>query len=124
MKNNEAEIANLTKYLKKIAHLINNETKFKFFERCLISTKRLDDLFCCVESSWPKDYKFFIEHHGEINLKSPKVYRKLKEATKNRFALSSNYCIVYHVKALNAINSLLSAIKSDLDYIYKSIDNE
>ena len=120
MTNMEEAVINLTKYFKKMRFLIEEEAKFKIFDKSLVSTKRLDDLFCCIEAAWPVEYKKFLEEYGEINLRTPKLYKDLKLATKNKFSLTSSLCVVYRHKAFIAIDAILESIKKDMKSIYNS----
>ena len=120
MINMEEAVINLTKYLKKMRYLIEEEAKFKIFDKSLVSTKRLDDLFCCIEAAWPVEYKKFLEEYGEINLKTPKLYKALKLATKNKFSITSSLCVVYRHKAFMAIDAIMKSIKTDMSFICNS----
>ena len=120
MINMEEAVINLTKYLKKMRYLIEEEAKFKIFDKSLVSTKRLDDLFCCIEAAWPVEYKKFLEEYGEINLKTPKLYKALKLATKNKFSITSSLCVVYRQKAFMVIDAIMKSIKTDMSFICNS----
>ena len=120
MINVEEAIINLTKYLKKMRYLIEKESKLEFFDKSLVSTRRLDDLFCCIEAAWQSEYKKNIEECGGINLKTPRLYKALKLATKNKFSLTSSLCVVYRNKAFMAIDAILGSIKADMEFIYNS----
>lgn len=120
MTNVEEVIINLAKYLKKMRYLIEQESKLVFFDKSLVSTRRLDDLFCCIEAAWPSEYKKNLEEYGEINLKTPRLYKALKLATKNKFFLTSSLCVVYRNEAFMAIDAILGSIKADMEFIYNS----
>ena len=120
MTNIEETVINLTKYLKKMRYLIEKESKLVFFDKSLVSTRRIDDIFCCIEAAWPSEYKNFLEEYGEINLKTPKLYKALKLATKNKFSITSSLCVVYRHKAFMAIDAILESIKKDMKFIYNS----
>ena len=120
MTNMEEAVINLTKYFKKMRYLIEKEAKFRIFDKSLVATRRLDDIFCCIEAAWPSEYKKFLEEYGEINLKTPKLYKALKLATKNKFFITSSLCVVYRHKAFMAIDAILESIKMDMKSIYNS----
>ena len=120
MTNIEEAVINLTKYFKKMRFLIEKEAKFRIFDKSLVATRRLDDIFCCIEAAWPSEYKKFLEEYGEINLKTPKLYKALKLATKNKFFITSSLCVVYRHKAFMAIDAILESIKKDMKSIYNS----
>ena len=120
MTNIEEAVINLTKYFKKMRFLIEKEAKLRIFDKSLVATRRLDDIFCCIEAAWPSEYKKFLEEYGEINLKTPKLYKALKLATKNKFFITSSLCVVYRHKAFMAIDAILESIKKDMKSIYNS----
>ena len=120
MASNEEAIVNVTKYLRKIQNLILNDAKFVFLGKNYVDTKRLNDLFCCVDASWPEEYTTFLSRQGDHNLKTPILYKKLKQATKNKFILSDSICVVNKDDAISAMNSIISSIKLDIKYIENS----
>lgn len=106
------------KYLRKLLKVIMNEASFSFGKSKIIDKNRIDDVLCCVEASWPEDYKKYITKVNSKKLKSPNIYKQLILAIKNRFLLSSSCYHVHNDNAINAINMLIKSIDSDMAYIY------
>ena len=106
------------KYLKKLMQVIEQEASFTLINSKIIDKKRIDDVMCCIEASWPEDYKKYIAKFDTKKIKTPIYYKKLILALKNKFFFSSNCYSVDYKDALHAISSLLTSIESDMKFIY------
>lgn len=106
------------KYLKKLLQVIENEASFFLLSSRIIDKKRIDDVMCCIEASWPEDYKKYIAKFDTKKIKSPLYYKQLILAVKNRFFFSTSYYSVNYRLALQAIHSLSTSIESDMRFIY------
>lgn len=114
------ETIELKKYLKKLIFVIENETTFSFLNTVFVDTKRLDDILCCIQASWPENYKTFINKKRNFEIKSFQAYKKAILAIKNKFILSPNLCTVNRKIALAEIIKVLTYIDDDLKYIKKN----
>ena len=119
----EEGVAELKKYLKKLSSILEAEVKFSFIDAKLYDKKRLDDVMCCIESSWPAEYKNYIIKCGQKNLKSPICYKQLIKAVRNKFLFSTNHYSVNYSVALKALQNLLIVIEQDIQYILKNSCN-
>ena len=106
------------KYLKKLLPVIENEASFFLLSSRIIDKKRIDDVMCCIEASWPEDYKKYIAKFDTKKIKSPLYYKQLILAVKNRFFFSTSCYSVNYRLALQAIHSLSTSIESDMRFIY------
>ena len=106
------------KYLKKLLQVIENEASFFLLSSRIIDKKRIDDVMCCIEASWPEDYKKYIAKFDTKKIKSPLYYKQLILAVKNRFFFSTSCYSVNYRLALQAIHSLSTSIESDMRFIY------
>ena len=106
------------KYLKKMLAVIESNASFVLFNTRIVDKKRIDDVMCCIEASWPEDYKKYTEKYGVIQVKSSKYYKQLILAIRNRFFLSSSCYSVRYKDAQQAISMLLKSIDNDMNYIY------
>ena len=111
--------ADFKKYLKKLKYIISNDATFKFGNKHLLEKKKVDDILCCVEASWPKEYKVYISKKNPRKLRCPESYKNMIKAIKNKFFFSTNHYYVNCDCALHAIDSLIRNIDSDLNYIFK-----
>ena len=117
--NNQEEVLEIRKYLKKLESIIKKECTFNFLNLKLYNKKRIDDIICCIEGSWPDEYKKYIEKKGSTKLKTPKLYNLLSDAVKNRFLFSTSCYSVNYYMALSAITQLYTSIVQDLNFIIK-----
>ena len=106
------------KYLKKLNLIIEMEAKLSLISSKLYDKKRIDDVMCCIEASWPEDYKKYIAKFDVKKLKTPTYYNQLIKAIKNKFLFSTDCYSVNYSKATEAISSLLISIESDMKFIY------
>ena len=106
------------KYLKKLLQVIEREASFTLISSKIYDKKRIDDILCCIEASWPEDYKKYIAKFDTKKVKSTLFYNKLMLAVKNKFFFSTNCYSVNYNEAVSAITSLLVAIENDMRFIY------
>lgn len=108
----------IKKYLNKLMQIIEKEAVFNLFKSKIFDKKRIDDIMCCVEASWPEDYKKYIANFDTRRIKSLIYYKKLMLAVKNRFLFSTNCYAIKQKDALDAIYMLSRAIDTDMKFIY------
>ena len=117
--NNQEEVLEVQKYLKKLESIIKMDCTFNFADLRLYDKKRIDDVICCIEGSWPDEYKKYIAKKGSTKLKTPKLYKLLFDAVKNRFLFSTScYSVKYNI-ALTSIIQLQDSFVQDLNFIMK-----
>ena len=117
MINNKNQILDLEKYFKKLNLFIKTEAKFSFKDTKLYDKKRIDDFLCCIEASWPENYKNFIKKHGTAKLRSQTDYKNLILAIKNKFFLNSSFYLVNYANAIATLDKLKVSIKQDMEII-------
>ena len=113
----------LKKYLKKLLRLIEYEATFTFFKTKLIDKSRADDIICCIEASFPKEYKEFVKRTGGKKLRSNFLWIQVLEAVRNKFCFSTCVYSVRTAAAIQAITSMGSVIDSDMRIIYNEASN-
>ena len=118
MVNPDEVILDLKKYFKKLYNLIDNEANFTLLTVKIVDKKKIDDILCCIEVSWPKEYKLYLEKFGIMKLKSNKYYLQLSEAIKNKFWFSTDVYSVQYDSALRLIRAILDVIDSDIRFVY------
>lgn len=119
MINNPDEVTiDLKKYLKKLISIIEYDAIFTLISTKLIDKKRVDDVLCCIESSWPEDYKKYVKSFDSKKLKTPFYYKQTLAMIKNKFFLSTNIYSVKYKEAIQSIRMILQTIDTDMVYIY------
>ena len=119
MINNPDEVTiELKKYLRKLIAVLEYEAKFTLLSTKLIDKRRIDDVLCCVESSWPEDYKTYIKNFDSKKLKSPFYYKQALAMIKNKFFFSTDVYSVNYKEAILSLRMIMQTIDTDMVYIY------
>ena len=105
------------KYLKKLYLILSTEKKTVIFGINLYDKKRIDDVMCCIEASWPTEYKIFVSKRGEKDLKSSICYNQLVKVVRNKFLFSANIYSVDIDSAMQLIKKLQITLDKDMEYI-------
>lgn len=110
-------------YLTKIKRVIDTQTSFTWFKNKYVPKKRIDDLLCCIEGSFPDEYRENIKTHGGSNMSGYRAYQKLTASLRRKALLSSeSYSIVYE-EVLSLMKSFQSNIRYDLRKVCESDNN-
>ncbi len=118
MLNPDEAAIELKKYLKKLKYIIENDADFTLIKTKIINKKKLDDVLCCIEVSFPEDYRAFVEKNGKRRLKSSSYHAQIHEAIKNKFLFSTNVYSVRIKDVMMAIDGLFKTIDTDIRFIY------
>ena len=104
----------IKKYLSKLALVIQKESTLSFFKTKLIDKSRIDDIICCIEASFPDEYKAVIRRTGTGGyIKTYKHWQQVLFAVRNNFKLVPTFYSVKADDALRAIASMSTGIESD-----------
>jgi hypothetical protein len=112
----EQKIIELKKYLHKLYNFIEREALFSFISTKLFDKKKVDDLICCIDASFPEEYKNYIRE-TQKSLRTTKSYRELLNAIQNKFMFNTNMYLVHYQEALAKIVELQQVIDSDIKLI-------
>ena len=123
MFNLEEVYVSINSYLLKLKKVVEEQATFTWFKTRFVSKKRVDDLLCCIEGSFPEEYKKHIEKYGGSNMAGYKTYQKLTIAARRKALLSSDSYSVDYAQVLYLIKSFQSGIKSDLKKLCESDNN-
>ena len=120
MDEKQDQVIEFQKYLKKLKDYIEQRATFSFLDSKLYNKSQIDDIICCIESSWPSDYR---NYHAKINankeIKTPIYYNQLIKEVRKKFIFSSSSYIINNSKAINLINLLSRSIVQDMKFILK-----
>ena len=61
---------NIKRYLKKLLRLIEHDAVFSLFKCTLVNKNKVDDIICCVEGSFPNEYKDYVKKMGPKGLRT------------------------------------------------------
>ena len=79
----------IKKYLKKLNIIISDNSSFVFGSYRFVNKKRIDDIICCIEASWPKELKDIAQYKFEKDLNSLKIYKGILENITNKTFISN-----------------------------------
>ena len=115
----EKTLENINNYLKKLMFIINNNASFTIFGFKFIKKNRVDDIFCCIEGTFPKEYRDEIKRLGVQTFKGYNCYVELLDSFKKYKSLSSDYYMVKYNIALRQITVLRTSLKADFKKVSK-----
>lgn len=118
MINPQEKTVDFQKYLKKLRFIIEREAFFTFMDLKIVDKQKIDDVWCCLQASWPNELKDYVVKVGKKNVKSQVYYDQLYKAVKNKFFFSSTCYKVDVHNAISAITSLATSIERDMQFIY------
>ena len=119
----ETQTIELLRYFKKLQTILNMEPKFSFVQKKLYDKQRIDDIFCCIEASWPKEYKKYTSKVRKIKIKTPDFYRALILAIKNKIFFSSKHYLVNFEESINALQNLQKNFEYDMKIIIDNLED-
>ena len=110
-------------YLLKLKNVIEEQASFTWFKTKYVSKKRIDDLLCCIEGSFPEEYKNHIREFGDLSLSGYRTYKNMANCIRKKALLfPDNYSIDFaHV--LHQIKAFQSGLKSDLKKLCETGSN-
>lgn len=121
MFNPDESIVELKKHFKKLQYVIENDAVFTLIDRKLLKKNNIDDILCCIEASFPPEYKDYIKRQGSNKIKSRYYYNILKEKIQNKFMFSSNLYSVKYKETPSLISTIIKNLGSDFRIICENL---
>ena len=121
MFNPDESIAELKKHFKKLQYVIDNDAVFTLFDSKVLRKNMIDDVLCCIEASFPAEYKEYIKQQGANKIKSRFYYDILKEKIQNKFMFSSSHYSVKFKETPQLISSIIKNLGSDFRIICENL---
>lgn len=118
MLNPDETVIQIKKYLKKLLLTINNDATLTLINVKIINKKKIDDILCCIEATFPDEYRDFIRKNGVKRLKTATVYQQLIASIRRKVWFDSASYDVLYKDAIDCINALLSIVESDMRKVY------
>ena len=104
----EEELKSLGSYIQKLKKTVAMECSFTFGRNKIVSKARIDDVICCIQASYPKEYRDYVRRNGMKSLETYIYFQKLLSVATKKFVLSANHYSIDHVE-LNRISDLFIA---------------
>ena len=112
----DEKIKKLKIYFGKLSKLIREEATMKLIATSLIPKARVDDLLCCIDANFPKEFRQFVKTHGKKQLKSYEYYLDLVKTIKKR-CIFGDYYRINHGQSIQMIELIVSYLAQDKKYI-------
>ena len=110
----------IKKYLRKLVKIINEEASFTFFKVKIVEKKRIDDILCCVDATFPDEYKAYVKKHGPKSLKTAGQYRQLLDSIRRKFWLNPDSYAVLYSDAIGLISLITNSLDADFKRLFDS----
>ena len=91
MKTLEEQIRDFNLYLNKLKRVVSTEKSFSFGNVKIVSKAKIDDVICCIQSSYPSDYKDYVKRNGVKSLQTYLYYQQVLNIATKKFILSSGH---------------------------------
>ena len=117
------KIKTLKDYFSKLQRTIIYNADFKIFNKAFIKKNKIDDILCCILTTFPPLYKRMLNMREGVQYKSVLSYNMLIRDIKKKFAFNPNVYMVNISGANSKINAILKTIESDINNIEKVYGN-
>lgn len=121
MFNPDESVAELKKHFKKLQYIIDNDAVLTLINTKIVKKNSIDDVLCCIEASFPLEYKNFLKQQGAKKLKSRFYYDILKEKIQNKFMFSSSHYAVKFKETPQLISAITKNLNSDFHIICETL---
>ena len=118
MQNADEIIGNLKKYIKRLSTAVTNEAVFNLGGTKLLNKARIDDLLCCIEATFPQEYKTYGKNITAKKLRSKQAWQELNTALKKKFFLNGDLYIIKTNEVIGSIQVFQKTIDPDIRFIY------
>ena len=110
----DEQLQNLNLYLRKLKRVISTEASFSFGNTKIVSKARVDDVLCCIQASYPHDFKDYVKRNGNKSLESHLCFQQLLNVVTKKFFLSSNQYSVDYIYFEKLLNTFIQTIQKEL----------
>jgi hypothetical protein len=122
MSGHEKKLENINNYLKKIQMIISNNSSFSIFGFKFVKKKSIDDIFCCIEGTFPNEYRNAINRLDKKKLKGYSIYLELLSSFKKYKSMSSNHYMIKYDEILTQVSLLKKRMATDFKIVFENSD--
>ena len=119
MLNIEQELENLNSYIQKLRKIVSFDCSFTFGNTKIVNKSRIDDVICCIQASYPKDYKEYVKRNGTKSLETYLFFQKMLSVATNKWFLSSNFYAINYAELETSIQIFMNTAKKEIRKIEK-----
>ena len=116
----EEELKSLGSYIQKLKKTVAMECSFTFGRNKIVSKARIDDVICCIQASYPKDYRDYVRRNGMKSLETYIYFQKLLSVATKKFVLSSNHYSIDYIELNGIADVFMSTARSEI----RKIEND
>ncbi len=117
----DESIIELRKYLKKLSNVIENNASFTFFKVKVVDKNRIDDILCCIEATFPDEYKKLLKQKQTGKYKSISLYHSLRASIQRKFIFSSEAYLIRYKDAQSFIAEFSVILEQDIKFLYNNL---
>ena len=113
MKTLDEQIQSLKSYLDKLKRIIMTESSFSFGNTKIVSKSRIDDVICCIQASYPKDYEEYVKRNGMKSLQTYVYFQQLLAVVTKKFFFSSAQYSIDINSFMGLLNTFMQTIERE-----------
>ena len=117
MKTLEEQIKDFNLYLNKLKRVVSTEKSFSFGSVRIVSKAKIDDVICCIQSSYPPDYKDYVKRNGVKSLQTYLYYQQVLNIATKKFILSSGHYQIDYLQLEKQISTLSQLAQNEIKKI-------
>ncbi len=117
----DESIIELRKHLKKLSNVIENNASFTFFKVKVVDKNRIDDILCCIEATFPDEYKKLLKQKQTGKYKSISLYHSLRASIQRKFIFSSEAYLIRYKDAQSFIAGFSVILEQDIKFLYNNL---
>lgn len=117
MINEEKVSSDISSYLKKLDFYVSKNASFSFFNYKFVDKTRIDDILCCIEASFPEEYKNYLRKKGSKALIGYSAYIEMITTIRKAKSLSSSTYLINYTLLQKQITHFKSSLRFDFKKI-------
>ena len=116
MQNDNELLANLNGYYDKLIKILRHEASFKLAGNGIYDKTRIDDVMCCIDANFPKEFQQYKEKYGNMDsqIKTLKLNSQLLTTIKRKPPIGSSSYMIKINEAIAIVECLKRTVAQDL----------
>lgn len=110
----EEQLQKLNLYLNKLKRIVSTEKTFSFGNVRIVSKAKIDDIICCIQASYPKDYEDYVKRNGIKSLQTYLYYQQILTVATKKFMLSPDQYQVDYVQLEKLIATIMQLAENEM----------
>lgn len=110
----EEQLQKLNLYLNKLKRIVSTKKTFSFGNVRIVSKAKIDDVICCIQASYPKDYEDYVKRNGIKSLQTYLYYQQILTVATKKFMLSPDQYQVDYVQLEKLIATIMQLAENEM----------